>query len=157
MVLDSATELALTLPSQMKQALNEKTKMLMRINLHSATIFMPKTFVNPHCPAVIIDLGQVRLSSNLTAREAAKKHIQLHGSGSHGAGSKGKESSEKSVADDIFYDTYSIDVSNVNAVVTHDRANWRSTVRWRRLLCYLFIDLVERYFDAFDSKLRHSC
>lgn len=120
----------------MKQALNDKSKMLMRINLHSATIFMPKTFVNPHCPAVIIDLGQVKMSSNLTAREAAKKHIQHHGSGS-----KGKEPSDKSIADDIFYDTYSIDVSNANVVITHDRSKWRSTVPFSHFALLLLTSL----------------
>jgi len=91
----------------MKYALDVRTKLLIKLNMNAVTVVVPRNFTDGHCPALVVDLGRFTMSSELA---------------------KPGEVAASEDDEAAFYDSYSLTVSDINAFVTHNRQDWRSSV-----------------------------
>jgi len=87
------------------------------LSFHQApTIVIPQDLADMSKPSLVLDLGHLKLSSDLSIREASIVY------------DADKSKSTPSLTEDYFYDAFELTMTNMTTLLTNDVHGWRVMV-----------------------------
>lgn len=54
--------------TNVKYALDSRTKLFIKCNVHAATVVVPRNLTDPKCAAIVLDLGHITVNTDLKPR-----------------------------------------------------------------------------------------